>query len=597
MFSKTKIISAVASVFLSAFAIEVSAQNWSGDFHLGGGTNFLKPDFAENDFSNISGETEGSVTFKKKDFDINLYAGASSRKYSTLDNSVVVSSFEGGGDADVNMSTAFSSAFALNIKAGAALSYRFSENDNMNLGFSWNTARSKPSYVIFWMYFYENPDDPDDYNMAAKFYDKVSDNRTDVFNLTGSYVHLFPEKPGSSLEVKADVSSTHLNNSTVFDFGSSGEEVDTSDPTYRITPLGDNTIANSSIAYKTGWDNFKLDGFLKSRISSDMDYQRAATLKMDEWVDSLSYKADYDYLTLNIEPGVNFSFSTKKFKADGSLSLDGYTSRLNADLQGESHEDSFAKADIRLFASLGLRYDLSDCSTLNFKYGRSHSRPSYGNVFRFMKQGSYAEELITGNPDLKPTETDKFNLAYSFKKDRFSFKTGFSDTYRYRMIESTYNYRIIDDIEYRVFTWVNVGHSNTMTGSLSLGWSGESFNAGIGATLNGCVEYSGSGAKTQSSDYDINCSASYDFKYGFSVSADAFYQSDIRRTYYSKTGYVGLNAGVSKKFKLFDVFIKGNDLLDKPITTTIIAEDFSEVRMTESTLSRRVFLAGIDFKF
>ena len=590
------ILLAAGLVLLSCTVLR--AQTWSGDFYLRGGSNFLKPDFADGEISNLRGDAKAKVSYSDGKLSFSLYAEGSYQNRVTEENSIKFTYEQESADVDLSYATSLSKT--LDIKAGGTFAYKFSDSDKLEADLFWTRGANRPWNSILSMYIYAPSGEEEDQDMSLSFYDKDSDNLKNAFNLKGSYVHIF-EDPLKVLEIKADAMRSMASESAVFDFGNSDEEENPAQKSYRITPYSARTLINGSAAFRNsslyGVKDLKMETFLKFNLSSDSDLQRAATQEKGQWADSLSYRADYDYLTLSVEPGLRLDYKTDKFEAGGVVSLNGYVNRLNSECQGEYHASPLSSPDVRLLAALGFKYLLNERHSLSFNFDKTITRPSYGNVFRFYKHGSYDEELITGNPYLSPTRDMKVSLGYSFKLKRFSADAVLSNTFRDKMIESTYNNETVDGKQYRVYTWVNAGHSNTASASLALGWNGRQLKANLSAQVNAFDGYSGSGVRTQSSDYKISGKVSYDFKYGFSVQADASWQSDIRRTYLYRTGYVSCNARVSKKFKRLELFVEGNDLLDKEIQTLIYSEDYAEGRVTLGAQYRRIVLAGVNYKF
>ncbi len=73
----------------------------------------------------------------------------------------------------------------------------------------------------------------------------------------------------------------------------------------------------------------------------------------------------------------------------------------------------------KLFPTLYISYSKDDFNNFNFSYGKRISRPSFGNLnpFRvYVSDNSYSE----GNPFLKPSFTDSFELSHSYKRNLIS---------------------------------------------------------------------------------------------------------------------------------------------------------------------------------
>ncbi|KRD09955.1 TonB-dependent receptor [Flavobacterium sp. Root901] len=103
----------------------------------------------------------------------------------------------------------------------------------------------------------------------------------------------------------------------------------------------------------------------------------------------------------------NDKFSVKLGLRLENTQTNGYSQTLHQEVKNDY---------LKLFPSVYLDYQFNDNHGLNFSYGKRINRPGFGmlNPFRtYINSNSYSE----GNPFLKPSFSNNFDLTYSFKKN------------------------------------------------------------------------------------------------------------------------------------------------------------------------------------
>lgn len=187
-----------------------------------------------------------------------------------------------------------------------------------------------------------------------------------------------------------------------------------------------------------------------------------------------------------------------------------------------------------------------------------------------------------------------------FRKGRFSSVLELGENLEQDRIENTFSREILDDREYRVYTWINAGWSSALFARLALKWQGERLKAEIGGLYNYQMTEDKDGNRAYNSDYNLSGSLLYEFGKGWSAETRLRYQSKIIRSYTTITEYVGCDIRVDKKFgkrKRFGLFIDIKDLFDNDIRTEIISEDRSQVRVEVQDYNRRLFSLGATYSF
>ena len=372
---------------------------------------------------------------------------------------------------------------------------------------------------------------------------------------------------------------------------SSGSEMP--DKEYRITPLNTNNSLNATVCYRDvdlfEQESLNLELGMDLKTGFDRDELSAANLINEVWVDSLEYRENFNYFSMDVAPRAGLSYSPGKFSFNLQLTPDFYINRLNS----EGRDGNFNFNKVYLLPCFQANWKPSVMHKLDFSYRQGLERPTYEKICWFQRAGSYANELQRGNPDLQPGSNGRLSLAYTFHSGFFTGTLEGMTTFKWNNIEKVFN----TEEEFRIYTWINSGHSTDNSIKLSLRADLKNFYATLGGYYNYFIGYNNAGDATRSSDWGMNCDATLKIKGGWIFNVRGRYQSKIIRTYSSITEYIGCDARVTKDFKRFSVFLQGKDLFDRPIEVATYSEDQTYARIEETTYNRRIFSVGASFKF
>jgi len=113
--------------------------------------------------------------------------------------------------------------------------------------------------------------------------------------------------------------------------------------------------------------------------------------------------------------------------------------------------------DVSVYPSLHLNYQLTEAQKLTASYSRRIQRPQptdYNPFRRYQDQQNFS----SGNPDLKPQQTDSFELGYQYRKNGAIYQA----TFYYRDIRDAVN-SVTRDLGGGVFllTQANIGQSRS----------------------------------------------------------------------------------------------------------------------------------------
>lgn len=291
---------------------------------------------------------------------------------------------------------------------------------------------------------------------------------------------------------------------------------------------------------------------------------------------------------------MRLQYSFRRFDFDFSITPEFYTDKLD----DSSHQEGFDWGRVSPIIKLNTFWNLSDSHRIGLTLMRNISRPDYLQMCWFRRPGAYVNELQEGNPNLRPVITNRSVLEYRFKSGRFASNLELGYSYAKDIIERTFRKEVVEDKEFRIYTWINAGRSSTSNAKLSLAWNGKSFKTSVVGNYNYFIGIDNNNVERRSSDYSITTDAQYDFPWQMSVLARFRYQSKIIRNYSNITEYIGLDARISQKFfKKLDVFFEAKDLFDRPIETLTSSVDRLSAQLVIETFNRRLFSLGLQFNF
>ena len=378
-----------------------------------------------------------------------------------------------------------------------------------------------------------------------------------------------------------------------WDISEQEDYMKTSERIFRITPLDTKNNLHASVRYRDS-DIFNLEGLnfelgTDLRMKFERDNLSAANYVDEVWVDSLGYRRDFDFFSMNLCPNVKFTYSREAFNISLQLLPDFYGSLLGS--EADKGRFNFGKA--YLLPDFNASWTPSPMHKFGVTYKQGVARPSYLQVCWFPRIGTYANEVQLGNPDLKPSSDGRASLFYTFHSGFFTGTLEGIGKICWDRMDKVFN----NWGEYRIYTWINSGHSFDNSVKLTLKAELKNFDAELGGYYNYFVGYNNDGAATRSSDWGLNGNATLRIKGGWSFNVKGRYQSKIIRTYSSITEYVGCDFRVMKDFRRFNVYVEGRDLFDRPINITTYSEDKTYARFEEHYYNRRIFSVGASFKF
>lgn len=584
-------------------------QLWSGKFAIKSGSNYQRAESYGYPVSSAGGEASVFLSRTSEKLKISLDLGYSTYYNATQKLGESFDRKDGGGYIFNLLDLIYTESDKRKINGALDFLWTPDNNNSFNFTVSHITDMDFPLSSI---------SKNDEFEMERDNYDFVEDELKDILDytytyqegrkvrntetLTASWRHSF-DKAGRKLFAVIGWKPSWTDDSTEWTQGTGKTDYFddyTEDKIWRITPKYVEGDLNAEISFEDK-DIFgvkNLDGWasLKTSVQSNDDSFSASNKVGPQWVDSTSYRERFEYDRIIVTPKFHVSWHGKRFSVDATASPEYFTDCLT----DTDHSGSFGKGSLLLLYDMSLRYGFNGGHSVGLNAKRNIARPQYLSLCWFPRTGSDAEELTRGNPFLLPIKTYTFNLDYMFRKGRFSSVLELGENLEQDRIENTFSREILDDREYRVYTWINAGWSSALFARLALKWQGERLKAEIGGLYNYQMTEDKDGNRAYNSDYNLSGSLLYDFGKGWSAETRLRYQSKIIRSYTTITEYVGCDIRVDKKFgkrKRFGLFIDIKDLFDNDIRTEIISEDRSQVRVEVQDYNRRLFSLGATYSF
>ena len=392
------------------------------------------------------------------------------------------------------------------------------------------------------------------------------------------------------------------------------------DPGEGATVIEDEEVAGYAWRYRItpGSRDFNVDGDIHlqqtlldqdvkltltpgARISTEhaQDQNSGATQislynEQEVWKDSTRLRETFDFLSLWAEPYMAADFKWKNVEAHANYAGQIYARRLNDD----THWQPLKVKGFYPVGKANVRWTLSPMHSFNLTNQMSVSHPDYLKICWYDRTAGYLDQLYRGNEQLLSPRTRLYGLEYEFKYKRFL--TQFAVSYKrvVNEIDQTWTNEEIDGRQYKVFHWLNSSNSRSVGLTQKLGWRGKVIVANAGITYNQSRRRAMDSDKVKNSfDWRLNADVTAFLGKGWSVGADARYQSKVATFFTIFKEYCELNFRIQKDFKKFTLYLQVRDLLDQPRQTSFESEELQEFWIEEVRSNRRIFVLGAKWKF
>ena len=375
---------------------------------------------------------------------------------------------------------------------------------------------------------------------------------------------------------------------------------------YRITPNGLDFNLDGDIHFqRTLLDQsvkLKLTPGVRLSTQHAMDQNSGATrIKISltdedegEWRDSTRLRETFNFLSLKADPYLVADFKWKNIEAHADYAAQVYGRRLNDD----EHQQPLKIKGVYPVGKANVKWTISPKHSLNLVNQLSVAHPDYIKVCWYDRTAGYLDQLYRGNEDLLSPTTERVGLEYEFKYKRFLSRSSVTYSHVANEIDQTWTNEEIDGRQYKVFHWLNSSNSQSVGFAQKLSWNGKVIAANAGLNYNQSLRTATNSDKVKKSfDWRLTADVTAFLGKGWSIGADAKYQSKVATFFTIFKQYCELNARIQKDFKKFTLYLQGRDLLDQTRETSFESEELQEFWIEQVRSNRRVFVLGAKWKF
>lgn len=372
---------------------------------------------------------------------------------------------------------------------------------------------------------------------------------------------------------------------------------------YRITPSSQDINLDADIHLQQtvldGEVNLKITPGARLSTKQALDHNSGATQislekEEPEWKDSTRLREFFNYLSVWADPYVAADFKWKNVEAHANYAAQVYARRLNDD----THQQPLKVKGVYPVGRANIKWTISPNHSLNLTNQMSVSHPDYLKICWYDRTAGYLDQLYRGNEGLLSPKTRVYGLEYEFKYKRFISQSTVSYKRVLDEIDQTWTNEEIDGRQYKVFHWLNSSNSRSVGLTQKLGWRGKVIVANVGITYNQSRRTAKDSDKVKNSfDWKLTSDITAFLGKGWSVGADAKYQSKVATFFTIFKEYCELNVRIQKDFKKFTLYLQGRDLLDQTRETSFESEELQEFWVEQVRSNRRIFVLGAKWKF
>ena len=372
---------------------------------------------------------------------------------------------------------------------------------------------------------------------------------------------------------------------------------------YRITPSSQDINLDADIHLQQtvldGEANLKITPGARLSTKHALDQNSGATQislykEQEVWKDSTRLRETFNYLSLWAEPYVAADFKWKNVEAHANYAAQVYARRLNDD----THWQALKVKGVYPVGRANVRWTISPMHSLNLTNQMSASHPDYLKICWYDRTAGYLDQLYRGNEKLLSPMTRLYGLEYEFKYKRVLSQFTVSYKRVVNEIDQTWTNEEIDGRQYKVFHWLNSSNSHSVGLTQKLGWRGKVIVANAGITYNQSRRTAMDSGKVKNSfDWRLNTDVTAFLGKGWSIGADARYQSKVATFFTIFKQYCELNVRIQKDFKKFTLYLQGKDLLDQTRETSFESEELQEFWIEQVRSNRRIYVLGAKWKF
>lgn len=327
-----------------------------------------------------------------------------------------------------------------------------------------------------------------------------------------------------------------------------------------------------------------------------------------QWRDSTNLDRSHLYSSFALEPNVKISYKYKGFEFFVNERVQWYLHQLINQLDNKTslNQYQFRHSEWQNILSANVGYKFNNRHRLDLTYQRILDRPNYEKLNPAYTIGKSEGEYFKGNPNLKPTTKDEVGLTYGFMAEHFG--TDLTVGYRYTKdkVEKVLDVASADST---IFTYMNAKkqHTGGLVLDLKVDYDAVKAKMWLGTFYDTFVKDDNTIDKTDF-NFEVGISLDAYLTKSMKLSSQLLYRSAKASMYNMKGEYIGADIALTKTFTIqpyathralsfLDLYIKVNDLVDKPDVEQTWNKEMTYYKVIEKTLNRRSINIGINYKF
>jgi hypothetical protein len=398
--------------------------------------------------------------------------------------------------------------------------------DNMYRQSEHNSSTMFANGALDTVIYHDNKEINHWYNYAANINLQHNFNENDKLLLNADYIHYNNNQP-------VDYQSSYYDKNGEFVYNELFRSGKTTPMDFWVGAADYSKKINKNINLETG---------IKQTFSSfnnDISFER---LIQNVWVkdDSLSanYKLKEDY------SAAYFSFDVTA-DANTEIKAGLRYEHTNSNLGTEDVKNIVDRHYGNFFPAISISHKLGERSTFDISYSKRITRPTFNDLAPFTYYLN-VNTLLTGNPSLQPSLTNKFEAEYTFKQYLFSLSYSKEDDAiaRFQPHTDSVNNKI-------VLTAENLINQKTASAvivipfSFTKWWYTQLSVTGVWQQTNAL--YKGEPVSLEQAHVSINANMRFTMPHNFSPEITGQYQSEQLSGIYRQAPMGTLDVGVRKK--------------------------------------------------
>lgn len=341
---------------------------------------------------------------------------------------------------------------------------------------------------------------------------------------------------------------------------------------------------------------------------NDVDIYGGWNYVNNQWHDSVALDRSQMYSSFALEPNIHLTYTYKGLEFTVNERVQWYYHQLyNRLTEATLDQYEFRNSQWQNILSANIGYKFNNRHRLDLTYQRILERPDYEKLNPAIILGKSDGEYFQGNINLKPTTKDEAGLTYGFMAEHFG--TDLTIGYRYTKdkVEKVLDRTTADST---IFTWINAKkqHTGGLTLDLKVDYDAVKAKMWMGTYYDVFVKGETNKIDKTDFNFEVGMNLTANLTKDTRLASELVYKSAKASAYNLKGEYIGANIQLTHTFTILpygqhlstsflDLYVKVNDLVDKPDYEETWNAAGTYYKVTEKVLNRRSINIGINYKF